>query len=115
MNYGKALRIARAASGLQQQELAKKAGLTASYVSLVEMGKRNPSIGTLRKLSRALEVPPHLLTLLATETQDTDLVDPKEVAVLGDSLLQLLLRTPSSEHTALIDKRGKKRNTKKQA
>lgn len=115
MNYGKALRIARAASGLQQQELAERAGLTASYVSLVEMGRRNPSVTAIRKLSRALEVPPHLLTLLATEAGDTDLVDPNEVASLGDSLVRLLLRTPPNEHRALIDKRRTKGSKKKQA
>lgn len=115
MNYGKALRIARAASGLRQQELAKKAGLTSSYISLVEMGKRNPSVGAIRKLSRALEIPPHLLTLLATESKDTDLVDPTEITNLGDSLLRLLLRTPPNEQRDLIDKRRKKRRTREQA
>jgi transcriptional regulator with XRE-family HTH domain len=97
MDYGKALRIARAASGLQQQELAKRAGLTPSYVSLVEMGKRNPSVGAIKKLSQALQIPPHLFTLLATEEEDTDLVDSKELDSLGNSLVRLLLRTTSSE------------------
>ena len=92
MNYGKALKIARAAAGLQQQELAKKAGLTASYVSLIEMGKRTPSASVLRKLSRALEMPPHLLTLLATEPDDTDLLDQTELKSIGDSLVRLLIK-----------------------
>lgn len=99
MNYGKALRIARAVSGLQQQELAERAGLTASYVSLVEMGKRNPSVGAINKLSRALQIPQHLLTLLAMEPSDTDLVDSKELENLGESLVRLLLRKPSDERS----------------
>ncbi len=106
MDYGKALRIARAASGLQQQDLAKRAGLTPSYVSLVEMGKRTPSVGAIKKLSQALQIPPHLFTLLATEESDTDLVDSKELDSLGGSLVRLLLRTPSSEPA------GKQRTTK---
>ena len=97
MNYGKALRIARAISGIQHQELAAKAGLTASYVSLVEMGKRNPSVGAIRKLSQALQIPPHLFMLLATEDGDTDLADPTELDSLGSSLIRLLLRTTSSD------------------
>jgi len=108
MDYGKALRIARAASGLQQQELARRAGLTPSYVSLVEMGKRNPSVGAIKKLSQALQIPPHLLMLLATEEADTDLVDAKELDSLGNSLVRLLLRTPSSETP---DKQGTKKET----
>ena len=107
MNYGKALRIVRAASGLQQQELAQRAGLTASYVSLVEMGKRNPSSSAIRKLSRALNIPPHLLTLLATEPQDADLIDQKELDTLGESLVRLLLRTPDKTHARSDNERKK--------
>ena len=108
MNYGKALRIVRAAVGLQQQELAQRAGLTPSYVSLVEMGKRNPSSSAIRKLSRALKIPPHLLTLLATEAEDADLIDQKELDALGESLVRLLLRTPD-ETPDRPDKRPRKR------
>jgi len=93
LDYGKALRIARAAVGLQQQELAKKAKLSPGYISLVEMGRRNPSPGALRKLSRALGIPPHLLTLLATEEEDADLLDQREIESIGNSLLRFLLNT----------------------
>jgi transcriptional regulator with XRE-family HTH domain len=93
LDYGKALRIARAAAGLQQQELAQKAGLTPGYISLVEMGRRNPSPSAIRKLSRALDIPPHLLTLLATESEDADLLDQKEIESIGNALLRLVLKT----------------------
>jgi transcriptional regulator with XRE-family HTH domain len=111
MNYGKALRIARAVSGVQQQELAERAGLTASYVSLVEMGKRNPSVGAINKLSRALQIPPHLLTILATEPEDTDLVDTKELESLGESLVRLLLRKPTDERSIEARKRKARKET----
>jgi transcriptional regulator with XRE-family HTH domain len=93
LDYGKALRIARAAAGLQQQELARKADLTPGYISLVEMGRRTPSQGAIRKLSRALGIPPHLLTLLATESEDADLLDQKEIESIGNALLRLVLNT----------------------
>lgn len=35
-------------------QLAKKAGMTAGYVSLVEHGKKNPRIGNALRLCRAL-------------------------------------------------------------
>ena len=111
MDYGKALRIARAVSGMQQQEVAEKAGLTSSYVSLVEMGKRNPSLGAINKLSRALQIPPHLLTLLAIEHEDSDLVDPKELESLGESLARLLLRKPSDERGTSADNRRTRKET----
>jgi transcriptional regulator with XRE-family HTH domain len=91
MDYGKALKIARAISGLQQKELAVLAGLAPSYVSLLEMGKRKPSVGAIRKLSQALKVPTHLLTLLAAEEDDLTLVEPTELKRAGESLAELLL------------------------
>lgn len=43
---------------LTQAELAKKAGVTEAYVSMIESGARkNPSLPVLKKLARALGVP----------------------------------------------------------
>ncbi len=48
-----ALRIAR---GLSQSDLAKRAGLASSHVSMIESGeRRSPSGVTIGKLARALE------------------------------------------------------------
>ena len=69
MNYGKALRIARAVSGLQQQELAERAGLNASHISLIEKGSRKPSVAAIEKLSKALEMPESLFTMLAANQE----------------------------------------------
>src|SRR6202000_1652898 len=70
MNYGKALRISRAIVGLQQRELAEKAGLNASHVSLIEKGSRNPSVGAITKLCDAMKIPESLFTMLAAEADD---------------------------------------------
>jgi transcriptional regulator with XRE-family HTH domain len=44
--------------GLTQASLAKKAGVTEAYVSMIEAGARkNPSLPVLKKLARALGVP----------------------------------------------------------
>jgi len=50
----KALRTER---GLQQRQLAEKAGLTPSMVSQIESGRLTPSLPTLGKLAGALGVP----------------------------------------------------------
>lgn len=91
MDYGKALRIARAIAGLQQKELAAQAKLDASYVSLIERGERTPSLKTVRALSQALGVPVHLFTLLAAEPDDIELSDEDELREIGTSLARLLL------------------------
>lgn len=42
---------------MSQNELAIKANLERSYISDIERGKRNPSIGVLLRLSEAFEIP----------------------------------------------------------
>jgi len=91
MDYGKALRLARALSGLQQQQLAEKAEIDASYISLIEQGKRTPSVKFIHKISRAMGIPPYLFTFLAMERDDTELLDNKELASIGEALTKLVL------------------------
>jgi transcriptional regulator with XRE-family HTH domain len=57
VGLGERLREIRAMRGLQQQELAAKAGLTSSLISQVERDRLSPSIATLRKLALVLDVP----------------------------------------------------------
>lgn len=91
MNYGKALRLARSLSGLQQQQLAEKAEIDASYISLIEQGKRTPSVKFIHKLSKAIGIPPYLFTFLAMEREDNDLLDDAELTSIGEALTKLVL------------------------
>jgi transcriptional regulator with XRE-family HTH domain len=51
------IRQRREEQGLSQLALAKKAGVAQGYISSLEAGeKKNPSIGVLKKLARALGV-----------------------------------------------------------
>jgi methanogenic corrinoid protein MtbC1/DNA-binding XRE family transcriptional regulator len=47
-----------------QQQLAESAGLDRTYISGLEHGKQNPTVGALLRLSRALEVPLEQLVIL---------------------------------------------------
>lgn len=57
MIFGSAVKSKRFALGLSQEELAERAGLHRTYVSDVERGARNPSLGSIEKLAIALELP----------------------------------------------------------
>jgi transcriptional regulator with XRE-family HTH domain len=92
MNYGRAIRIVRTAFGLRQAQLAERLSIGSSHLSLLEKGKRNPSLQVLEEISTVLNVPPHLLTLLASEPADIE--DPKnaeQIADLARSLLRILV------------------------
>jgi transcriptional regulator with XRE-family HTH domain len=92
MNYGRAIRIVRTAYGLSQAQLAERLSIGTSHLSLLEAGKRQPSVQVLEEVSTVLNVPPHLLTLLASEPSDID--NPKnaeEIARLAQALLRVLV------------------------
>src|SRR6202158_6375593 len=57
MNIGDRLRTLREAKNFAQGEVEKRTGLLRTYVSRVENGHAVPSVETLEKLARALEVP----------------------------------------------------------
>lgn len=94
MNYGRAIRIARTAFGLTQGELAARVSVGASHLSLIESGKRQPSLKVLNEISTALEVPVHLLTLLASGP--AELEDPKNAAQVAEVATRLLGMLASS-------------------
>ena len=53
---GMAIKRQRASLGISQEELAHRAGLHRTYVSDLERGARNPSIDSIEKVARALEL-----------------------------------------------------------
>jgi transcriptional regulator with XRE-family HTH domain len=53
---GSRLREARVAAGLSLRALARTAGVTPSYLSDIELGRRAPSEKTLASLAEALEL-----------------------------------------------------------
>jgi transcriptional regulator with XRE-family HTH domain len=94
MNYGKAIRIARSIADISQGDLAERCGLDRSYLSLIEGEKRKPTVKTLQAISHALEIPFHLLTLLATDGEDAKRINEEQVLGLAMQLTYLLLESP---------------------
>lgn len=68
---GHVVKILRTASGLRQKDLAERVGIKPHYLSLVESGKREPSLNVVRLIAKALNVP---VSYLFWELDDT----PKE-------------------------------------
>ena len=52
------LKSERQRKKLSQETLASKAGLSVSYISMLERGQRTPPLDTLELLSKALGVTP---------------------------------------------------------
>jgi transcriptional regulator with XRE-family HTH domain len=61
MIIGERLRVLREQKNFSQGDIEKKTGLLRCYVSRVENGHTVPSVETLEKFARALEVPMYQL------------------------------------------------------
>ena len=100
-NYGKAFRIIRAAFGLRQSELAERMPISASQLSLIEAGKRQPSLKVVNALARAVRVPAALVTLLASTAQEVEERPADDISDLARALLKLLVSAKEEPHQSL--------------
>jgi len=71
--FGENLRILREQKGISQEHLAEIAGLHRTYLGGVERGERNPTLLTIVKISRGLEIPPSILLNINVDFQDNKL------------------------------------------
>jgi len=61
--FGKVLREQREARGLSQEALALSASVDRTFVSQIERAIRQPTLTTLWKLARALDIQPSTLIM----------------------------------------------------
>ena len=90
-DYGKAFRIIRAAFGLRQSELAERMPITASQLSLIEAGKRQPSLRVVNGLAEAVGVPSALIALLASTLSEVESRPQDDIGDLARALLRVLV------------------------
>jgi DNA-binding XRE family transcriptional regulator len=57
-HLAKNVRHWRIAAGLTQTAVAKQSGMNRSYLSRLESGRQNPTLGTLERLAKTLKVTP---------------------------------------------------------
>jgi transcriptional regulator with XRE-family HTH domain len=104
MDYGKAIRIARALADIPQRELARRLDVDPSLISLIEAGKRKPSREFLERFATNLGIPFHLLILLASGPGDAKDVSHKTLEKLGVELATLLFSKGNDEEGIVQDK-----------
>lgn len=74
---GDAIRWFRKRRGLSIEELAEEADIHTTYLSGIELGRRNPSWNIIRSLSEALDVEVSAVVLLAEELSDMEHEGPQ--------------------------------------
>lgn len=88
MNVGHAIKFFRVQADMTQDDLSQAAGLSVSYLSLLERGRRDPSLSKLLDISEALDVPFFLFVFIASDESERAYM-PEQVEL---SLSALALR-----------------------
>lgn len=57
MKIGNTIRFLRTEAGLKQNDFADRIGVSQNYLSLIENGKREPSISFIKKVSETFDIP----------------------------------------------------------
>ena len=66
--FGKVLRRLRKQKGLTQEQLGFEADVQRNFISLIELGRNQPTVTTLFKLAKALgQSPSHIIGLVEKE------------------------------------------------
>jgi transcriptional regulator with XRE-family HTH domain len=104
-DYAKAFRIVRAAFGLRQSDLAELMPVTASQLSLIEAGKRQPSVRVIEGLAQAVGIPAAMISLLASTVDDVDSRSPQDTNDLARALLRLLVSATAEPQQSLTFRR----------
>jgi transcriptional regulator with XRE-family HTH domain len=71
INVGEILRMIREARNEKLTDIAKKAGVSPPFLSLVEQGRRQPSLEVLNELAIALKVPLESIILASQQANGT--------------------------------------------
>lgn len=98
MSIGKAIRLCRTQRSLSQSELASSAGISVSYLSLIERNQRDPTLSTVVSISAALNISMVLLTYLATSNRDIDALGSELCEKLSYAALQAMQQNESADH-----------------
>jgi transcriptional regulator with XRE-family HTH domain len=90
MNIGGAIQMCRTRRQLSQADLAKLAGCSVSYLSMLENSKRDPTLSTVQKIATGLRVPMEILFFLGADRGELSGIDKDLAGRLAMTALDLL-------------------------
>lgn len=94
MNLGKSIHTCRVKRGLSQAELARRAGCSVSYLSMLENSKRDPTMSTVQSIASGLGVPVEILFFLGADRGELAGIDKELAGQLALTALELLDEQP---------------------
>ena len=109
MSIGSTLKLLRTASNLKQSSLAKDLDITANYLSLIENGRKEPSLTFLKRFAKKMDTPlGYLIWLALDENRSQEEIDLKRKM---NELLINIIRAKGEKSHAEQDGDEKKEKT----
>jgi transcriptional regulator with XRE-family HTH domain len=102
INIGSAINLCRRQKKLTQAELALRANLSESYLSLIERGRRDPPLSSLQAIARGLEIPLSLLLFLAADASELESLPTDVQDKLSSAVYKLLKASASDQQSSLL-------------
>jgi transcriptional regulator with XRE-family HTH domain len=102
MNVGHAIKFCRQQKKLSIPALAARAGLSVSYISLLERNGRDPPLSTMEKISRSLGVPLSVLVFIGTSPGELDSIPSEITEKLAAATMKLLSAVSDEPQATLI-------------
>lgn len=72
MNIGNAIKVLRQQKGFKQTDFAVECGLSQSYLSSIEKGRKEPTLSILKQIASALSIPMPVLVFFSLDKEDID-------------------------------------------
>ncbi len=103
----KALRLVRIFHDQSQGKLAKRLGISSSYLSEVESGSKNATIELLSKYADVFNIPPSSLLLFSERLESDDFSEKVRVTVAGKivRMLEWLATKEESDNAQRLSKK----------
>jgi transcriptional regulator with XRE-family HTH domain len=102
MNLGYAIKFCRQQRKLSIPALASRAGLSPSYISLLERNGRDPPLSTMEKISRSLELPLSVLMFVGTSQGELDSIPAEITEKLAAATFKMLRAVPDEPQALLL-------------
>lgn len=90
MNFGKAVKLCRTQRGYTREELAKRAEISVSYLSLLERNERDPALSTVERIAKGLDIPLSILAFLGAERDEMEGITEELRGKIASTALQLI-------------------------
>ena len=107
-HIGERIRLLRLQKGLSQEQLAPNANMNTSYLGQLERGSKNPTLPTLEKIARGLEI--NVEALIAGHSQQTELASKQHsflTLLTRDEIKQLIVEAINENCKQAMQYKGK--------